>query len=189
MTTLSPSRNHVAIYALRGTSEKTLDRLSALINSEFDALESPLVGVDHIAVCVHDGLDMASPRIGPAVHVSIDLPEITVSPVLDAPNGLCTSCYRLRRRQHATDPRLLGEGSIDVFEPRVDDVAVTTTILTIVAKQVVASMQRWVERPTEATFSLYRVPTNHLITGSVLPYTNCPCAGDGESSEESNNGR
>jgi len=176
MTIHSPSRSRMATFAMPGMSEETVDRINDRIAALIDEKPDLVSAASAVSLCVHSGLDTRSTPVGPVVHVAIDLPDIMVSPVLDAPGGVCTDCYRLRRRQHALDPRLRAAGSIDVFRPQVRGEAITSTIVRIVAGQVVGSIERWANNPNSADFCLYRVPSNHLISGTVTSYTNCKCA-------------
>lgn len=127
-------------------------------------------------VCIHRGPFVEPSGVGAAIHVNIDLPEIVVSPVLGSEGGLCVECYNRRRRQHSSDPRIEPEGSIPAVRPSTSHLPITEIAKFIIAERVIAARSDWESGTADRyRFSLYRTSINQLVTGSVLPHSNCVC--------------
>lgn len=176
MSTLSPSRSHLAVFGGAGVPDAAIDHLHATLEREREHRDTPL-HYDHLtSVCVHLGPRVDATATRQAVHVSVDLPEIVVSPVIDAPGAICLRCYQRRRHQHNSDPRLEDTGTMPLLQPRVAGLPISAVALTIVARQVLASIEGWAaggERRHD--FSLYRTSLNQLSVGRVMPHANCSC--------------
>lgn len=176
MHTLNPLRSSLCVVGGPGVADDDLNELRVqLTDVDLDASN------DLPTVLVHRGPTPPVQAIGPKVYVGIDLPEIVISPVLDAPGGLCSQCFERRRRQHSTDPRV-HRGAVDLFRSRSHGFALTRTSHRIAARAVTESIRRWRDdEPAEVV--LYRVAGNHLGRGRVLGHTNCPCTNPPQQSE------